>query len=53
MQELSLLIYNNLPAGFKRRINEENLKYAALFHDVGKLGVPEAILNKPASLSTE
>ena len=53
VQELSLLIYNNLPAGFKRRINEENLKYAALFHDVGKLGVPEAILNKPASLSTE
>ncbi|MCR4948597.1 MAG: HD domain-containing protein, partial [Treponema sp.] len=53
VQELSLLIYNNLPAGFKRRINEENLKYAALFHDVGKLGVPEAILNKPASLSPE
>ena len=53
VQELSLLIYNNLPAGFKRRINEENLKYAALFHDVGKLGVPEAILNKPASLNPE
>ena len=53
VQELSLLIYNNLPAGFKRRINEENLKYAALFHDVGKLGVPEAILNKPAALIPE
>ncbi len=53
VQELSLLIYKNLPAGFKRRINEENLKYAALFHDVGKLGVPESILNKPASLSPE
>ena len=53
VQELSLLIYNNLPAGFKRRINEENLKYAALFHDVGKLGVPEAILNKPTSLTPE
>ncbi len=53
VQELSLLIYNNLPAGFKRRINEENLKYAALFHDVGKLGVPEAILNKSAALVPE
>jgi putative nucleotidyltransferase with HDIG domain len=53
VQELSLLIYNNLPAGFKRRINEENLKYAALFHDVGKLGVPEAILNKPATLNPD
>ena len=53
VQELSLLIYKYLPNGFKRRINEENLKYAALFHDVGKLGVPEAILNKPASLSPE
>lgn len=53
VQELSLLIYKNLPAGFRRRINEENLKYAALFHDVGKLGVPEAILNKPAALNPE
>ena len=53
VQELSLLIYKYLPNGFKRRINEENLKYAALFHDVGKLGVPEAILNKPATLSPD
>ena len=53
VQELSLLIYKYLPNGFKRGINEENLKYAALFHDVGKLGVPEAILNKPASLSPD
>ena len=53
VQELSLLIYKYLPNGFKRRINEENLKYAALFHDVGKLGVPESILNKPAALTPE
>jgi diguanylate cyclase (GGDEF)-like protein/putative nucleotidyltransferase with HDIG domain len=31
----------------------EELRQAALLHDLGKLGVPERILNKPASLSPE
>ena len=38
----------NLPA---KRI--ETLKYAALLHDVGKIGIPEAILNKPGYLTDE
>ena len=29
----------------------ETLKYAALLHDVGKIGIPEAILNKPGRLN--
>lgn len=29
----------------------EILKYAALLHDIGKIGIPEAILNKPSGLS--
>lgn len=29
---------------------EHNLKIAALLHDIGKIGVPESVLNKPASL---
>ncbi len=31
----------------------EQLRYAALLHDVGKVGVPDAILNKPGQLSDE
>jgi diguanylate cyclase (GGDEF)-like protein len=29
------------------------LRYAAVFHDIGKLAVPEAILNKPEPLTAE
>lgn len=36
-----------LPAG-----RMETLKYAALLHDVGKIGISEAILNKPGRLTT-
>ena len=50
VQELSLLIYRHLPPSRRKLISEENLEYAALFHDVGKLGIPEAILNKPGKL---
>ena len=32
---------------------ERDLKIAALLHDIGKIGVPEAILNKSASLTEE
>lgn len=30
---------------------KEKLEYLALMHDVGKISIPEAILNKPSSLS--
>ena len=53
VQELALLIYKYLPVGMHKGISAENLKYAALFHDVGKLGIPEAILNKPGKLNDE
>ena len=33
----------------KERINE--LQYAALLHDIGKIGVPDSILNKPTRLT--
>lgn len=31
----------------------ENLRQMALLHDIGKIGIPDAILNKPAKLSDE
>lgn len=31
----------------------QNLKYAAMMHDVGKLGIPDSILQKPGKLTAE
>lgn len=31
----------------------QNLETAALLHDIGKMGIPDAILRKPAKLTTE
>ena len=31
----------------------QNIKYIALLHDIGKIGIPDAILNKPYHLSVE
>lgn len=31
----------------------ENLEFACILHDVGKIGIPNSILNKPGKLTTE
>ena len=33
--------------------DKELLRYAAIFHDIGKIGIPDSILNKPAKLTDE
>ena len=32
---------------------QENLRKAALLHDIGKIGIPDAVLNKPSRLTDE
>ena len=53
VKEIAMVFYNHLPLNLKRAINIDNLEYAALLHDIGKLGVPEAILNKPSKLTDD
>ncbi len=51
VMDVTMLIYEYLPYEMKKNINPVSLEYAALLHDVGKLGVPESILNKPGKLT--
>lgn len=48
---LSLLLYDRLPRARQKKLDRTSLEYAALLHDVGKLGIPEAILNKEGPLT--
>lgn len=47
----------NLSLAVGRRLNLppndiEALRFASILHDIGKIGIPDAILNKPGSLET-
>lgn len=53
VRNLTMLMYKHLPISLKNKINPVSIEYAALMHDVGKLAVPEYILNKPSSLDNE
>lgn len=53
VQELAMLLHSYLPPAMKKQLSRDSLSYAALFHDVGKLGIPESILNKPGKLTDE
>ncbi len=53
VQNLTMLLYEYIPVSKKKLINRVSLEYAALMHDVGKLGIPESILNKPSKLTDE
>ena len=47
------IIYRHLPLELKAKINQTKLKDAAMLHDIGKIAIPDGILNKPDSLTKE
>ncbi|MEE1304932.1 MAG: HD domain-containing protein [Agathobacter sp.] len=53
VQNLTMLFFKYIPSELRKGINDVSLEYAALLHDVGKLGVPESVLNKPGMLNQE
>lgn len=46
-------IYSGLPTEIKQKINLPILQEAAMFHDFGKVLIPEKIINKNAKLNNE
>jgi len=44
-------MYSNLPAELKQTINHKELQEAAMFHDYGKVLIPDSILNKKGELN--
>ena len=47
------VFYDYLPPAYQNQLNLENLKYASLFIDMGKLGIPRSILTKAGKLTKE
>ncbi|MDR2582600.1 MAG: HD domain-containing protein [Fibromonadaceae bacterium] len=45
------LIYEHLPERLKNKINKARLMDAAILHDIGKIGIPDSVLNKPSKLT--
>ena len=45
------VFYDYLPSEYQRKVKLTDLKYAALFHDIGKLGIPRDIITKKGKLT--
>ncbi|MCR5746912.1 MAG: HD domain-containing protein [Lachnospiraceae bacterium] len=53
VQNVTMCLWKYIPNEMKEGISDVSIEYAALLHDVGKLGIPESILNKPGKLNDE
>lgn len=53
VKNLMTVFYKYLPRHYKSEYNLVSLEYAALLHDIGKLGMPEELLNKEGNLNEE
>ena len=53
VKNLMTIFFKHLPRYLKADYNLVSLEYAALLHDIGKLGMPEEILNKEGHLNEE
>jgi len=49
----ALGIVNNLPQDFKSAVNMQALQEASVLHDIGKVLIPDNIINKTGSLTPE
>lgn len=53
VQAIVSLFYDALPAEYRHKISKGKLLDAALLHDIGKMWVRDAVLQKPGSLEQE
>lgn len=51
-QNIANEIVDNLPLSLQNKVNRQALNDACYLHDLGKVLIPENILNKPAKLTT-
>ena len=52
-ERLAVLLYNALPFRLRIRVNREQLRYAALLHDIGQVGVPADTISKSGKFTEE
>ena len=53
VHNLVSVFYDFLPSEYQQKLIYENLRYASLFLDMGKLGIPRSILTKSGRLTDE
>lgn len=53
VQNLAMALWRHLPENLRETVDAVDLEDAALLHDIGKMGIPDQILNKPGRLNED